>query len=73
MFRIKSRKVIAFLLNEIIFTVFFLLMIFNAPEGLNGVGSIIIIMLMLNGVTFIGGVIFEKWTKSKYFGGKAND
>lgn len=68
MWNIKSRKVIAFLVNEILFTTFFILLVLFAREGLNGVGVVIIIMLMLNGVTFIGGVVFEKWTQSKYFG-----
>lgn len=67
--KMKGRKATVFILNNIIFSAFFILSIFFAKDNLDIVGTAIVGAILLTGVTFIGGVVFEKWTQSKYFKG----
>lgn len=66
--RYKSRKLIAFIVVNIILTTFVFVALFQAPEVLQ---STVLVMYMtmtvLNAVTYIGGKALETWAKSKYF------
>jgi hypothetical protein len=65
----KSRKVIGFFTTMLIYIAIYFITLITSPTLLNIIGVPLVVMIMLNSVTFIGGVILEKWAMSKYFKG----
>jgi Ca2+/Na+ antiporter len=65
--KIKQRKLFVFLTIHFSLLAIFILMIFFAKEQLSVLGTIIIIMMVTNGVIYIGGNVWKAWVKSKYF------
>ena len=64
--KMAGRKATVFIINIITFTLLFILILFFYPAGINIVGGLLVIMLMTNGIIFIGGVVMEKWFRTKY-------
>ena len=67
MFSFKSRKIIAFFTTLFVFVAMYFFTLKISPDILKIVGVPLILAIMANAITFIGGIVFEKWTKSKYF------
>ena len=65
--RIRHRKLLVFILTEMLLTLFFMAVLFISADSLNGLGITIVVMVVLNGVTYIGGNVLSTWAKSKYF------
>lgn len=64
----SSRKLIAFIVNDLILVGVVTLILFVSP-GLLTQAVLITFMslIVLNGITYIGGKALEVWAKSKYF------
>lgn len=63
-----SRKLIAFVVNDVILIACYILTLLISPSLL--APSVIIsfmALIVLNGITYIGGKALETWAKSKWF------
>lgn len=66
--RYASRKLIAFIVNNAILVGLTVLMLLTTPKLLTPTVLISLFSLVvLNGVTYMGGKALEVWAKSKYF------
>lgn len=66
--RYKSRKLIAFIVNNAILVTLFMFMLFTAPSVLTTPVIVTAMsLIVLNGITYIGGKALETWAKSKWF------
>lgn len=65
--KMKGRKATVFWVNLIALLGLYVLTLQTAPEILNSLGSLIIIMIVGNGATFIGGQVADEWQRSKYY------
>ena len=63
----KTRKATVFWVTLIVLFVLYALTAFVAKEQLASVGVTIIIMIVGNGATFVGGNVAQAWQKSKYY------
>lgn len=63
----KGRKVIVYITNTAILVMLYLVTLFISPDVLHIVGSVIIGAITLIAMTFIGGVVYSQWIKSKHF------
>lgn len=63
----KTRKATVFWTTLIVLVMLYVLTTLVAQEQLSAVGVTIIIMLVGNGATFIGGNVADNWQRSKYF------
>jgi len=63
----KSRKLTAFLVTEIVLVALYVLTLIVASSQIASVGVTIVIMLVGNAATFTGGQVADAWQKSKYF------
>jgi len=61
------KKRTAFWVTEIALVGIYVLTALVAPEQLAAVGVTIIIMLVGNAATYIGGSVADSWQRSKYF------
>jgi len=64
---IKERKLTVWIVDTIILIALYVLTLLIYPEALLTVGIILIIMIVLLGITYIGGNALATWAKSKYF------
>lgn len=63
-----SRKLIAFLINDLILVGFsFAVLLINSSLLVPSVLISFMVLIVLNGVTYMGGKALEVWSKSKYF------
>lgn len=63
-----SRKLIAFIVNDVILTGVVLIILFKDSAVLTTpVMVAFMTLIVLNGITYIGGKALEVWAKSKYF------
>jgi hypothetical protein len=67
--RMRGRKVLAFLTSMFIFTSFFVLALFVAPNVLTVNGPILLILIFMNATVFICFNTLDKWLQTKYFKG----
>lgn len=67
--KIKERKLTVWIVDTIILVGLFILTLFFAPTGLDIVAFLIftVLMIVLLGITYIGGNALATWAKSKYF------
>lgn len=65
--KMKGRKALAFGIVDIQLVGLYIMTLLISPQILASVGVIIIIMIVGNAATFIGGVVADKWQKSKYY------
>jgi len=63
----KSKKAIAFWTTETVLVALYVLTLFVAPVQLASIGTTVVIMLVGNAATYIGGHVADAWQKSKYF------
>lgn len=63
----RSRKVVAFFVNTLIFSSMFILIVLKVPGSVTIVTPLLIGAVSLNGIAFIGGAIFSQFIKSKYY------
>lgn len=63
----KSRKATAFWTTLAILVTFYVLTLILAPDMLASVGVTIVIMVVGNAATYVGGVVADAWQKSKYY------
>lgn len=61
----KTRKAMAFWTT--LFTLIVLFVVSALKEQLSSVGEIIVIMIVGNSATYIGGQVADSWQKSKYY------
>jgi hypothetical protein len=63
-----SRKLVAFIINDLILTGFMVMaLLIEASILTSAVLISFMALIVLNGVTYIGGKALEVWAKSKYF------
>lgn len=60
----KGRKTIVFFINLAVLVTFYYT---TPPEILSNLGQLIIIMIVGNGATYIGGQVADEWQRSKYW------
>ena len=65
--RMKTRKATVFWVTMVVLVALYALTALVAAEQLSAVGVTIIIMIVGNGVTFVGGNVAAAWQKSKYY------
>jgi hypothetical protein len=65
--KMKGRKAVVFWTVLIVLVALYLFTAKYASAALPSVGPVIIIMIVGNGATYIGGNSFDKWQKSKFF------
>lgn len=63
----KGRKLMAFWVTEFVLVGLYVMTLLVSPDQVPSVGVTIIIMLVGNAATFVGGVVASSWQKSKYF------
>jgi len=63
----KSRKATAFWTTFLALMALYVLTLIVASELLASVGVTIIIMIVGNAATYVGGVVADAWQRSKYF------
>lgn len=63
----KKRKTTVFWVINFELVLILILLIFFAKDMLASLGVTVIIMLVGNGATYIGGNVFHAWQKSKYY------
>lgn len=61
----RGRKATTYIINTVIFTGLFVLMVFIAKDAIAIVGSTIILAMLLNTGLFIGGNSLDKMTNLK--------
>lgn len=62
--KMKGRKTIVFFINLAVLVTFY----YTTPtEVLSNLGQLIIIMIVGNGATYIGGQVADEWQRSKYW------
>ena len=61
------KKKTVFWITEVVLFIFYALTAIIAKEQLSAVGVTIVIMVVGNGATYIGGSVAHAWQKSKYF------
>lgn len=63
-----SRKLLAFIVNDIILVGLSVLLVFISPQLLTPTVMITLLtLIVINGVTYMGGKALEVWAKSKWF------
>ena len=63
----RTKKATAFWTTEVVLVALYVLTLLIAREQIASVGVTIIIMLVGNAATYIGGNVADAWQKSKYF------
>jgi len=63
----KTRKATVFWTTLVVLVLLYVLTALIAREQLSAVGVTIIIMIVGNGATFVGGNVAQAWQKSKYY------
>jgi hypothetical protein len=63
----KTKKATVFWTTLVVLLTMYTLTAIVAAEQLNAVGVTIILMIVGNGATYIGGSVADAWQKSKYF------
>ena len=63
----KTKKATVFWTTLIVLVVLYIVTALVAEGQLSAVGVTIIIMLVGNGATYIGGNVADAWQRSKYF------
>ena len=63
----KTRKATVFWVTLIVLVALYALTAIFAAEQLSAVGVTLILMIVGNGATFIGGNVAQAWQKSKYY------
>jgi len=63
----KGRKATVFFINLFVLIGLWVSGLIFSPDILQANGSLIIIMIVGNGATYIGGNVAAQWQKSKYF------
>jgi len=63
----KTKKATAFWTTEIALIMLYVLTLIFGRELLASVGVTIVIMLVGNAATYVGGAVADAWQKSKYF------
>jgi len=65
--KMKGRKALAFWVINIELLLIILLVAVLAKDMLSSIGVTCVIMLVGNGLTFVGGTVADAWQKSKYY------
>ena len=65
--RMTNRKIAVFIVNTVVLVVVYVLTLLFAKEVLTSLGVTIIMALVGNGATYIGGNVFAAWQKSRYY------
>lgn len=65
--KIKERKLTVWIVDTIILIALYVLTLFKAPDVLLTVGVLMIVLIVLLGITYIGGNALVTWAKSKHF------
>jgi hypothetical protein len=63
----KTKKATVFWTTLVVLLTMYTLTAIVAAEQLSAVGVTIILMIVGNGATYIGGAVADAWQKSKYF------
>jgi len=63
----KGRKATVFFINLFVLIGLWVSGLIFSPDVLKSTGSLIIIMIVGNGATYVGGQVADAWQKSKYF------
>jgi len=63
----KTKKATAFWTTEVVLVMLYVLTLVLGREQIASVGVTIIIMLVGNAATYIGGSVADSWQRSKYF------
>jgi len=63
----KTKKATVFWVTLVVLVALYTLTALVAAEQLSAVGVTIIIMIVGNGATFVGGNVAAAWQKSKYY------
>ena len=63
----RTKKATAFWTTETVLVALYVLTLLVAREQIASVGVTIIIMLVGNAATYIGGNVADAWQRSKYF------
>lgn len=63
----KTKKATAFWTTEIALIMLYVLTLILGRELLASVGVTIVLMLVGNAATYVGGAVADAWQKSKYF------
>jgi len=63
----KGRKALVFWIINVQLLLIFAGLLFFASDILGSLGQIIIIMIVGNGATYVGGQVADAWQKSKYY------
>ena len=61
------KKRTAFWVTEVVLVSLYTLTLILAPEQIASVGVTIVLMVVGNGATYIGGSVADSWQRSKYF------
>lgn len=67
MMKMKGRKATAFWTTLFVLISLYVLTLLVASEQIASVGVTIVIMIVGNAATYVGGVVADAWQKSKYF------
>lgn len=65
--KMKGRKATVFIVNLLVLVGLYWLTLVTDSTLINSVGPLIIIMIVGNGATYIGGQVADEWQKSKYY------
>lgn len=63
----KTKKATAFWTTQVTLVLLYVLTLILGRELLASVGVTIVIMLVGNAATYVGGAVADAWQKSKYF------
>jgi len=64
---VKSRKAIAFFTTLAALMVIYVITALCAPEAIPAIGPTVIVMIVGNAATYIGGNVFYAFQRSKYY------
>jgi len=66
----KGRKATVFWTTLAVLVALYIGTMIVAPDQISSVGVTIIIMIVGNGATYVGGQVADAWQKSKYYRGE---
>jgi predicted membrane channel-forming protein YqfA (hemolysin III family) len=62
-----NRKLVVFIVNTTLLFAIYVLTLLFAKEVLTSIGITLIMALVGNGATYIGGNVFHAWQKSRHY------